>query len=450
MTRLFKVSSFRAVLLYLALFLASAGLAGSFLYNQIDASITATGDNLVWRDAAMMSQSYQRGGVDGLRQAVQQQSQVNPDAVYLLADSLGQYLAGNLSAFPTPAQTSVAAEGWQVIEQPAGKVRARLLRLDDDVILLIGRDLTAQQAAMGQIRQAFFGALALLVVLGVLGGAVMARQSLARVEKINRSLRPIMAGDFSARIDSGGAQDELADLESQINAMLSRIEKLMAEMREVTDNLAHDLRSPLTRLRGRLDAMQADTTAPQAVADSLADIDQLLGVFSSILALSKLDSGLAEQTHQPVDVVALVDDVVELYEAAFDEAGWQVDYQAPRNGVPVMVEGDAPLLAQAMINLLENALAYGASDKAALRVSVAAQGEDVAISVADSGAGVPEAELAHIRQRFVRLDDARSAPGNGLGLSLVDAICRHHGGRLELSTCQPSGLQADIILAQRK
>lgn len=206
MMKLFKVSSFRAIVLYLVLFLLSAGMVGSFLYNQINASLTSVNDNIVWRDAAMMSRSYERGGLPALTQTLDQQSQLNPEGVYLLADGLGQYLAGNLKAFPSPAQTTNKTGGWQiirfvatdrVINQAANETaeagslgretRARLMRLDDDLILLIGRDLAAQRALMGQVEQSFLIAVILLVVLGLIGGAVMARQALARVEKINRS-----------------------------------------------------------------------------------------------------------------------------------------------------------------------------------------------------------------------------------------------------------------------
>jgi signal transduction histidine kinase len=461
MMKLFKVSSFRAIVLYLALFLLSAGLVGSFLYNQINANLTKMNDNMVWRDAAMISRSYERSGLAALSQTLDQQSQLNPEGVYLLADGLGQYLGGNLAAFPSPTQTTNQADGWQIIrsdgsqnraaDQPMRETRARLIRLDDDLILLIGRDLSAQRALMGQVEQSFLTALLLLVGLGLLGGGVMARQALARVEKINRSLRPIMAGDFSARIPMGRGQDEFGDLEQQINQMLARIQSLMAEMREVSDNLAHDLRSPLTRLRGRLDNLRVDAASytPEVMEDSLSDIDQLLGIFSSILALSKLESGAAARTFQPVNLTALLDDVVDLYDAAFEADGWTLSYDIPREG-DIYVSGDAPLLGQAVVNLLDNARAYGAGETRQLKVHVSLCEGEVQLTIADCGAGVPDNELAHIRQRFVRLDNSRSAAGNGLGLSLVDAICRHHGGRLVLSAHQPSGLRADIILAQRQ
>ncbi len=450
---LFRVSSFRAVLVYLGLFLASTSLVLMLLHSQINQALTLHHDKSVWRDAAMMNQSYAQGGLVTLQQTVTQQSQLSNAGVYLLADGLGRYVAGNIAAFPAPADTRSQPDGWLRVTLSASSqiARARLLRFDDNVVLFIGRDLAPQKATLSELTQDFVLAVLFLAFFGLIGGALMARRALARVEKINQSLRPIMMGDFSARIAKSTSQDELADLETQINAMLTRIETLMGAMREVTDNLAHDLRSPLTRLRTRLEKMLLADTSPEngeAVEQSLADIDQLLALFASVLTLSGIDSGTADIRRDVVPMKPLVDDLVELYRAMFEEADWQLEYVVEAHIDAFEVTGDAQLLAQALVNLLENAMAHGAGDTRHLRIELGRDAGAVTVTLADHGGGVPEHELAHIRQRFVRLDDSRSHPGNGLGLSLVDAICRHHGGQFVLNANQPSGLRAQIRLTE--
>ncbi|MDA9230249.1 HAMP domain-containing histidine kinase [Alphaproteobacteria bacterium] len=453
MVSLFRVSSFRAVLVYLSLFLASTSLVLILLHTQINQALTLHHDKSVWRDAAMMNQSYTQGGLVNLQQTVTQQSQLSNAGVYLLADGLGRYVAGNVTAFPAPADTRSQEDGWLrvALEASSKTARARLLRFDDNVVLLIGRDLGPQKATMSELTRDFVLAVLFLAFFGLIGGGLMARRALVRVDKINKSLRPIMMGDFSARIAKGKSQDELADLETQINDMLTRIETLMGAMREVTDNLAHDLRSPLTRLRVRLEKMSVTANSPEqaeAVAQSLADIDQLLVLFSSVLTLSGIDSGTADMRKDVVPVKPLLDDLVELYSAMFEDANWTLEYLVEADAERFEVLGDAQLLAQGLVNLLENALAHGAGETRHLRIELGREDKVITISIADQGVGVPDHELGHIRQRFVRLDESRSRPGNGLGLSLVDAICRHHGGQFVLSTNRPSGLRAQIRLPE--
>ena len=455
MRRLLRVSSFRAVLVYLGLFLASTGIVLLFLHGQINQALTTNNDKAVWRDAAMMNQSYALGGLSEVEELVTQQSQLSGVGVYLLADGLGRYIAGNVPAFPAPSDTQMQEDGWLHLrlQTPFAEARARLVRFDDNLVLLIGRDLSAQQATMDDLARSFLIALLLLAVFGVIGGGLMGRQALARVENINHSLRAIMSGDFSARIAPTSSQDELADLAAQINEMLARIETLMLAMREVTDNLAHDLRSPLTRLRGRLEklSLSAQKTAQaEDIEQGLADIDQLLGLFTAVLNLSRMEAGTGDMQRELIGVKPLVDDVMELYQAVFEEAGWTIDYAVDSAAAEAHILGDRHLLAQALINLLENALIHGVGSASHLTVSLTRRDQQIIISVTDTGGGVAEDQLAHIRQRFVRLDESRSRPGNGLGLSLVDAICRRHGGHLHLSNHRPSGLRCEMCLTARE
>ena len=455
MRRLLRVSSFRAVLVYLGLFLASTGIVLLFLHGQINRALTSNNDKAVWRDAAMMNQSYALGGLSEVEKLVAQQSQLSGVGVYLLADGLGRYIAGNVPAFPAPADTQMQEDGWLHLrlQAPFAEARARLVRFDDNLVLLIGRDLSAQQATMADLARSFFIALLLLAVFGVIGGGLMGRQALARVENINHSLRAIISGDFYARIAPSSSQDELADLEAQINQMLARIESLMLAMREVTDNLAHDLRSPLTRLRARLEKLSLSaqkTGQADDIEPGLADIDQLLSLFTAVLNLSRMEAGTGDMQQQKIAVKPLVDEVMELYQAVFEDAGWTLDHVVDKAATTAHIIGDRHLLAQALINLLENALVHGVGSPPHLTLSLTRRDQQIIIAVTDTGSGVDDHQLDHIRQRFVRLDESRSRPGNGLGLSLVDAICRRHGGQLHLSNHRPSGLRCEICLMVRE
>ncbi len=481
MWKLFQVSVFRAAIFYVLIFVLLSGSALGILYDRLEKGLTQSNDALAWREAAMLTRSFETDDVAGLVRLINQQDAANKEGVYRLSNRLGKYIGGNLRHFPAPAQTRQRDDGWFAFSArlegapEETLIRARILPIDNDLVLLVGRDLGVQKTLLADLAGAFIAVMVTLALLALSGASFIAHTALNRIERINGKLADIANGNFSGRLPNQRIRDELATLERHINALLDRIESLMATTREASDNLAHDLRGPLTRLRVRLESLQTRDSGNnrdsgnEVITQGLADIDQLLDIFSAVQKLSRLESGIGDVLHMPVDVGALVGGIADLYQLAFEEAGWAFHWQVPSqtSSPKLCLTGDHDLIGQGLINLLENALAYGggkndrsangggdsggATPQLTLSVQEIANGveTDIEISVADCGLGIEADQLAHVRQRFVRLDDSRSTAGNGLGLALVDAICRHHGGQLVLGANVPSGLRASMVLPRR-
>lgn len=441
MRTLLRLAGFRAALAYTALLLVAVALVLGLLYGRLAESTRMAQDNLIWREAAALSLTHQRDGVRGLAQAIDTVgAQDSYRASYLrLSDGLGSFIAGNLKEFPKVNTTD--ADGWLSFTEGGAPVRARLLQLDNNLVLLVGQDIADGENLLAAFRQAFVLALIAMLLVGLGGGAFLARRGLKQVEAIGAALKPVMEGDLSTRLNLRRGGAEWQALAAQINAMLAQLETLMGTTRQVSDNLAHDLRAPLTRLRARLEGVLADT-GEAALAGALEDVDGLLKSFNALLALSRLDSGVTTLNAEAVDVAALLADMHDLFAPIFDDNDMTLGLacsDAPR------LSGDAALLAQALVNLLENALAHAAIKGSV--VTLAAHEEDgcFVLSVADGGAGIAPDQHERAMARFVQLDESRSQTGSGLGLSLVAAICAHHGGALVLRDNAP-GLKAGLHL----
>ena len=321
---------------------------------------------------------------------------------------------------------------------------ARVFVLSGGYRLLVGRDLHDAQAFRSRITQTLAWAALLTLALGIAGGLFMTRNMLARVEAVNRTSARIIHGDLTQRVPLTGSGDEFDQLAGNLNAMLDQIERLMAGMRQVTDNIAHDLRTPLARLRARLEVTLLERPDAQryaeALSDTIVEADRLLGTFNALLSIAEAEAGSRRETMAVVDLAEIARSVAELYDPVAEEKGLvlsvKIDAELP-------VNGDRHLLSQAIANLLDNALKYTPSGT----VTLAAQGsEGVArIEVADSGPGVPPDRREAVFDRFVRLEGSRSTPGNGLGLSLVRAVAKLHGGEVWLEDNEP-GLKAIFIL----
>ena len=287
---------------------------------------------------------------------------------------------------------------------------------------------------------------AVMVVLGLVGGVIMSRWMLARLERINRATARIIAGDLSQRIATEGANDEFDELARNLNAMLERIETLLLGMRQVSDDIAHDLRTPLTRMRSRIEvALMGDpdgADVQEVLSATLADADRLIETFNALLAIARAEAGTKQDDWDQVDLTALARDVIELYEPIAEERGITLRLLGGRGAV---IKGHEQLVAQAIANLTDNAIKYTPEGGT---VTLATTGTPLpAISITDTGPGIPVAQREQAKQRFVRLDAQRSTPGSGLGLSLVDAVAKLHGARLELGDAAP-GLRASIVFRQ--
>jgi signal transduction histidine kinase len=385
-------------------------------------------------------EQYERRGASGLADVIAERVRKDDEnrSIYLLADAIGRPLAGNLPYLPQ--QLDALTGQWLDITIPGAggttgtPVRAGLIRVGPGLRLLVGRDIRE----LAQIRQLFtrasFYGLTLTMALAIAGGVLMAFSARRRLAELNRTTRQIIAGNLSRRAPIRGSGDEHDELAANINAMLDQIQGLLEGMRHVGDSVAHDLRGPLTRLRNRLETL-ATTDQPRRedLLECVEQVQHVLETFNALLRIARVESGAHRSAFAALDLERIVRDVCELYQAAADER--QIDLVCTVRA-PVEVFGDRELLAQALTNLLDNAVKY--TPTGGRIVVTLERTEDVArIRVADTGPGVPLADRDRVLQRFTRLDQARSQPGNGLGLALVNAVTTQHHGRLSLGDNSP-------------
>ncbi|MEN6541969.1 HAMP domain-containing sensor histidine kinase [Parvibaculum sp.] len=413
-------------------------------------------DEAVQAEITGLAEQYAQGGLPLLVHTVIQRSRDPGQGLYLVTGPNGQVLAGNIDVRPTAAP---GPDGWmdffynrKVVDRVEVKAaRARAFVLPEGFFLLVGRDVQERRIIESLITNALFWAIGLTVALGLAGGLVMSRNMLARVDAINRTSSSIMRGDLSQRLPIAGTGDELDQLARNLNDMLDQIEALMTGMRQVTDNVAHDLRSPLNRLRSRLEVTLLKDASPeeyrQALERTIAEADNLLGTFNALLMIARAEAGSLRETMNVIDPAVIVADAAELYEPLAEESGLRLDVDAQAG---LSVSGNRELLSQAVVNLIDNAIKHGrplnGNVEPLIVVSVKADAAGrVLISVDDHGVGIPQKERAHVLERFVRLESSRNTPGSGLGLSLVAAVVRLHGGRLAFQDNNP-GLRATISL----
>jgi len=443
-TRLLRTTTFRLALGYLALFAGSVLLIFGFIYWTTVGYMGAQLDDAIDSEIIGLAEQYRERDVEGLAVSIRQRIARDPGGseVYLLATPDFRPLVGNLDRWPSATESE---DGWLAFElrdrtTPRGDVyvaRARHFRLTGGFHLLVGKDSRVIYEAQRLILRALGWGVAITLGLGIVGGLLLSRGTLRRLEAINRTSREIMAGDLSRRIPPRGTDDDFDQLAQNLNAMLDRIEALMAEIRHVTDGIAHDLRSPLTRLRTRLDTIRQRSGDSDEVrrlaAECTAEADQLLATFNALLRIAEAESGRGRTGFTTVDLTAVARDAVELYEPVAQEKRQTLWTNLEGNA---KVSGDRHLLAQALANLLDNAIKYS-PEGARIALGLRTNGTGIELSVADSGPGVPEEARDKLTGRFYRLDTSRSTPGSGLGLSLVAAVAKLHDARLELGSNNP-------------
>ena len=434
-----RSTTFRLSLFYVLLFFLSVGALLAFIYVKTIDTIDRETAQATKADAAALIQEYTVQGIAGLIDAVE--DRVAPDragdGLYILEDEDGAALAGNIHAWPT---ADPDASGWVsfTIDRDDGphQARGQAYALKDGSKLLVARDLRTRLGFQVLILDAFYYALALTLLLGVGGGLLISRRMLNRLGAINRAAERIMAGDLSHRIATTGSNDEFDRLSEQLNAMLEEIRRLMVGMRTVTDNIAHDLRSPLTRMKGRLEMLLRDSSNSEAqqsaIERTIVDADQLLATFTALLSIADAETGSARTSMTSLDLGVIVADVAELYGPAAEERGITVRADESK----AVVVGSRQLLFQAISNLVDNALKH-TPQGGEIALAVTRAGPNVNLIVRDSGSGIPESDRERVLEPFVRLDNSRSTPGSGLGLALVAAIARLHGARISLSDNRP-------------
>ena len=430
----------------LVVFALLYNVTASFLKHQAGQSVAA---ELEWLEA-----HHRRGGLPKLLQVLEDRVRDDLAATssvgfYLLADPGGVRVMGNLTAWPDATPDGDGRLLFQAEDPGSQPVLALARTLPDGHRLLVGAGLGERRRFRDRIMETLLWSFAVIAGLSVVGGLFIRRNVTRRLETINRTTRQIIDGQLHARIPRSASGDELDRLAANLNDMLDKIERLMTGLRHLSEDIAHDLRTPLNRLRGQLEMaaleMQEGDPVRDAVQDAIQEADRLLDMFGALLSIAKAEAGYQQMPLTDVALSPVVWRVVELYEPVAEEKGVALHVRIDR---PVIVRGQEQLLAQALANLVDNAVKY-TPDGGEIVVSVSS-GErpgSVELMVADSGPGIPPEDRERVLRRFIRLDWSRSTPGNGLGLSLVDAVTRLHGAKLVIEDNHP-GLRVRLCFQQ--
>jgi signal transduction histidine kinase len=455
--KLLRTTAFQLTLVYLVIFIVfAASLLGYFALNTrrlITEQITTTVDT----EISGLRDQYTQGGIRRLVIVVDLRSRRPGSSLYLVTTATGEGLAGNVGSLEPGV---LDHPGWletnyRRLEAPEGtdhRALVQVVQLPGGFRLLVGRDLEERERLFGIIANAGQWSLALVIVLGLAGGFFVSRRVLNRIEAMTETAQTIMAGDLAGRLPVAGTGDELDRLAEHLNAMLERIEALMGGLKEVSDNIAHDLKTPLTRLRNRCEQALRGAAGVDdyraALESTIAESDDLIRTFDALLMIARAESGHARDNMTEFDAAEIARDVGELYEPLADEKGIALTVDAP---AAAPVRGNRELVSQALANLIDNAIKYAGPNgqvngaPAEIVVKAGNDGERISISVADRGPGIAEADRGRVVERFVRLEQSRSEPGSGLGLSLAAAVARLHGGELKLEDNHP-GLRSTIAL----
>lgn len=439
LSKLLKTTAFKLALGFFVMFAIGSVLIIGFIGRNVRQVLEEDNDQIILSEINGLSEQYSTGGLERLVRIVERRS-IRPGALlYLVTTNAGEKLAGNVATLPdgvlnhpglveTPYQRNDESEA----RHPA---LARILSVPGGFRLLVGRDLEERGRLAHILNRALFTWLGLLAAIGTLGGLFVARRVLVRVDSINAKALTIMNGDLDGRLPVTGTGDELDRLAQSLNTMLDRIGDLLKGLREVSDNIAHDLRTPLTRLRNRAeDALRGSKTDEEkhtALEKVIEESDGLIRVFNALLLIARAEAGDIHETSAEFDLAAVARDVVELYEPTAEEAGQHLKIDVPTN-CPAF--GNRELISQALANLIDNGLKYGGKT---VVVGIVKSETDVELSVADSGVGIPAQDRERALGRFVRLDASRSRPGFGLGLSLCNAVAHLHHGSLRLEDNNP-------------
>ncbi|MBI1365789.1 MAG: HAMP domain-containing protein [Alphaproteobacteria bacterium] len=455
--RLLRTSSFRFAMAYVVVFAIAVGVLGVYIYNATFGVASRQTDALINQEIEVLADVFAKDGAATLRRVVRDRAAWRDGGIYMLiAAPSGAVLAGNLSALPVESlsadddffnfsferQRADPSGGADNIETRLGRGKIKRFRASPDAqtffLVFVGRDVTDRERLLERTQRLIFRLALATVAVGLVIGLGFSRSLLRQVDAVNRTARAIRGGDLSKRIALTGAGDELEDLAVNLNSMLDQIERLMTGMREVSDNIAHDLRSPLTRIKARLSAAMKgdDREKEEALRLTLDETESMIATFNALLSIARIESGEGAGAMEAVDLVAIAQEMTELYEPAAQEAGFELVLDAAPSPP---VKGSRALISQAIANLFDNALKYAVGgSKIEIRVRPSATAKNaVELEVADNGPGVPAEDREHVLQRFVRLETSRTTSGSGLGLSLVAAIARAHRASLTLDDAHP-------------
>jgi len=455
--RVLHTQAFRITLIFVFFYAVTATALVAFTWWNAQRALDAQTDQTIEAEVAGLRDTYLRLGVIGLSDVINSRVAQHGSGIYYLESPSRSALAGNLLGIPENAKSYGGFFEFEYQRVQQGETVTRTARgegftLPGSYILLVARDVTDQKVSRKKFFTAIPWSVALMLLFGLFGGVLMSRNLLRRLDTITRTSSEIVAGDFSRRVPLTASHDEFDALSENLNVMLERTERLMKGMREVVDSVAHDLRTPLNRLRNRLEDMQrrldVDDPHLEDIDAAIAETDRLIGTFNALLLIAEADSGITRGSMEPLDLSAIVADIADLYAPLAEEKG--IALAVAPSGV-LTIEGNRSLVSQALANLIDNAIKYTPAG-GHIQVSAAETPAGIDLTVADDGPGIPTADRARVLERFVRLEKSRNSPGTGLGLSLVAAVARMHDARLTLGDFKPGdanpGLKATVTFSR--
>ncbi len=439
---LFRRTPFRLTLLFLALFAAAASAVLAWVYVVSASEARQAAEASVRAEVEVLTGIHRERGVDALNVALVDRIARGGPYLYLLTDLTGAAKTGNITQSPFDPAKATAEARWDDFRVPDvdedGRVQMRQAigverPLGDDGLLFVGQDIGDIEDYLSRLTQALWAAMAMVLILGLMGGLAISRKVERGMARIQRVVTAVQAGDLKARAEVHGRGDELDELAGGLNTMLDRMEASMASIRHAGDAIAHDLRSPLTRMRAKLEVALIDAEAGRidavdALQVALAEADELLKTFNTVLAIARLQAAKTPEMTR-FDAGDLAADMAELYEPAAEDKGLEFGHEVERG---LYIRASRSFLSQALANLIDNAIKYTPDGGAVMLRARRRSSGEIEFSVTDTGPGVPAEDRDRVIERFVRLENSRSAPGSGLGLSLVAAVAEAHAGRLQI------------------
>jgi len=448
--QLWRTTTVRLTAVFIALFVLFSILLLAFIAYQSSIQIQQQQTAQIDREVDLLKRIDEREGVRGIVFAVARLSSQPGPGIYYLGDNAGLQIAGNVSGFPANVLQNDGTFSFNYDRDPAyagdstkgfAVVRSQVV---DNMRLIVGRDVVERRGFTVIVFQGFLLAVLGILAFSILAGVVTARRVLKRIDTINATSAKIISGNLSERVPLTRRNDEFDGLATNLNAMLDRIEALMVGLKEVTDNVAHDLKTPLTRLRNRAEAALRDGSGEaaqrEALETTLSESDKLIRTFNALLMIARAEAGAPSGALADVDVSAVAADVAELYEPVAEEAGMTLETEIAPD---VHLRGNRELIGQAVVNLIENALKYyepAEGKTGRIGVTVRQEAGRVRIAVGDNGPGIPAEDRARVVERFVRLEKSRTEQGSGLGLSLVAAVAKLHHGQFRIEDNNPGVL----------
>ena len=437
--RLFRTTSFRLTLIYAAVFTVSVTILFAIIYWSTAGFMSQQIDQTADIELASLLEGQPNAGLEHLRREVAERvGTAPPGAYYLLQDRDGRVLAGNIPARDPDTDTveTVAPELFESGSEPHG-YRGHGIITVDHAFLFVASDNFQLEEMQEQVTRAFGLGLCLTLVLALGGGAFLSAALLRRVEAVSQTSREIMDGNLARRMPVNGSDDEFDHLAISLNTMLDRTEALMEGIRQVSNDIAHDLRTPLTRLRQRLELARRRATTVEAfqtaLDGSVEHVDQILDTFSALLRIAQIEGGTRRRTFAEVDISDLMRSVAEIYQPVAEEKAQRLTCDLEDG---LTMAGDRELLVQMLVNLIENAIRHSPPG-ATIVLEAQRDGDRLSMTVRDNGPGIPAVFRDRVFQRFFRLEESRTTPGNGLGLSLVNAVAALHGLEITLGDNEP-------------